>query len=273
MGSATPDGLPPLREVIARHGLRARRSLGQNFLLDLNLTSKIARTANDLGNSDIIEVGPGPGGLTRALLAEGARHVYAIERDERCLGALSEIDAAYPGRLTVISGDALDTDLAVLGAEPRRIISNLPYNVATPLLFNWLATAESFAEMILMFQSEVADRLTATPGNKMYGRLAIMAQWRCAVRRIFNVPASAFTPAPKVDSAIVSLVPRPVPLAPATADKLARVTQAAFGQRRKMLRSSLKSLNVDFERLGIDPRNRAEDLSIESFCAIARAID
>ena len=266
------DGLPPLREVIAKHGLNAKRSLGQNFLLDLNLTSRIARTAENLDASDVVEIGPGPGGLTRALLHEGARHVYAVERDERCLAALADIERAYPGRLTVISGDALATDIAALGRPPRRVIANLPYNVATPLLLKWLSRPDAFAELVLMFQSEVADRLTARPGTKAYGRLSIMTQWRCEVRRAFGVSSRAFTPPPKVDSAIVQMKPRPAPLAPADAGALAKVTEAAFGQRRKMLRSSLKSLGVDLEELGIDPSLRAENLTIEQYCGLARAL-
>lgn len=264
--------LPPLRDVIRKHELRAKKSLGQNFLLDLNLTSKIARTANDLSGSDIIEIGPGPGGLTRALLDEGARHVYAIERDERCLNALDEVASAYPDRLTVISGDAMETDISVLGHAPRRVVANLPYNIATPLLMRWMAQIESIAQFVLMFQSEVADRIVAQPGSKAFGRLSIATQWRCHTRRAFGVPASAFTPPPKVASAIVDLIPRDEPLAPADPQVLERVTALAFGQRRKMLRASLKSLRVDFDNLEIDPQSRAEELGIEQFCAIARAV-
>ncbi|MEQ8666184.1 MAG: 16S rRNA (adenine(1518)-N(6)/adenine(1519)-N(6))-dimethyltransferase RsmA [Rhodospirillales bacterium] len=266
------DGLPPLREVIANHGLNAKKSLGQNFLLDLNLTSKIARTASDLANSDIVEIGPGPGGLTRALLAEGARHVYAIERDERCLAALAMISEAYPDRLTVIPGDALTVDIGSIGTAPRRIVSNLPYNIATPLLLRWLHQINAVSEFVLMFQSEVADRLAAQPGTKAYGRLSIIAQWLCDVRRAFSLPPRAFTPPPKVDSAVVVLAPRPAPLAPAEFQALEIVTQAAFGQRRKMLRSSLRSLSLDLEALGIDPSQRAENLEIEAFCRLANAL-
>lgn len=272
MADNSPDGLPPLRDVIAQYGLNAKRSLGQNFLLDLNLTSKIARTATNLPDSDVIEIGPGPGGLTRALLADGARHVFAIERDDRCLAALAEISAAYPGRLTVIPGDALTIDIASMGAAPRRVVANLPYNVATPLLLRWLSQADSYSELVLMFQREVADRLTAAPGSKAYGRLSIIAQWRCEVRRAFGVPPQAFTPPPKIDSAVVVLTPRPEPLAPAEQWALETVTQAAFGQRRKMLRSSLKSLGLNLNELGIDPSDRAENLGIEAYCRLARAL-
>lgn len=264
--------LPPLRDVIREHGLRAKKNLGQNFLLDLNLTSKIARCAKHLEGSDIIEIGPGPGGLTRALLEEGARHVYAVERDERCINALQDVAAAFPGRLSLISGDALETDIASLGKQPRRIVANLPYNIATPLLMSWFSQVSAFEQMVLMFQSEVADRLTATTGTKAYGRLSIAAQWRCDVRRAFTVPASAFTPPPKVASAIVVLTPRPEPLAAADPKILEKVTALAFGQRRKMLRASLKPLSLDFEALDINPQARAEELSVEQFCAIARAI-
>lgn len=264
--------LPPLRDVIRDHGLRAKKSLGQNFLLDLNLTAEIARCADDLANSDIIEIGPGPGGLTRALLEEGARTVHAVERDERCLSALAEVAAAYPGRLNVINGDALDTDIAAIGTTPRRIIANLPYNIATPLLMQWLQQPSAFTQMVLMFQREVADRITATPGTKAYGRISIATQWRCDVRRAFVLPPSAFTPPPKVESAIVVLTPLREPRAPADPKILEKVTALAFGQRRKMLRASLKSLNVDFESLGINPQARAETLTIEQFCAIARSV-
>src|SRR5262245_10104041 len=238
------DGLPPLREVIQRHGLAARKSLGQNFLLDLNLTSKIARKAGDLGETTVIEVGPGPGGLTRALLAHGARRVVAIERDERCLAALAEIAAHYPGRLEVISGDALRTDFAALAAgEPVRIVANLPYNIGTELLVRWLTVADwppFWRSMTLMFQREVAGRIVAAPGSDSYGRLGVLAGWRTQAKIAFDVPPQAFTPPPKVTSSVVNLTPRAAPLA-ADVRLLSRVTEAAFGQRRKMLRQSLKS--------------------------------
>ena len=265
--------LPPLRDVIQRHGLRARRSLGQNFLLDLNLTEKIARTACDLPGSDVVEIGPGPGGLTRALLAAGARHVHAIERDERCLDALREIAATCPGRLTIIPGDALDIDPVLLGRPPRRIVANLPYNIATSLLLKWLRQTSGLDEMVLMFQKEVADRLTARPGTKAYGRLSVVAQWLFHVRHAFDVPARAFTPSPKVESALVVLTPRPRPLAPARFEALEAVARAAFGQRRKMLRSSLKPLGIGPNDTGLDLSRRAETLDIEEFCMLARVIE
>ncbi len=263
--------LPPLREVIARHKLGARRSLGQHFLLDLNLCARIARAAGDLTPASVIEVGPGPGGLTRALLEAGAARVIAVERDGRCVAALEELAAAYGPRLEVVEGDALETDLATLAPAPRRIVANLPYNVATPLLIGWLRQITDFAGLTLMFQKEVADRLTARPGTKDFGRLSVMVQWLCAVHREFNVASTAFTPPPKVASTVVSLTPRPRPLAPADWTALETVTASAFGQRRKMLRKSLQRLNLDLEGLGIDPTARAEDLEVEQFCALARA--
>jgi len=267
--------LPPLRDVIARHGLGARKSLGQHFLLDLNLTGKIARAAGDISHGTFIEVGPGPGGLTRALLDAGARKVVAIERDERCLAALAEIGAAYPGRLEVIAGDALAVAAHEIGEAPRRLCANLPYNVATPLLLGWLEHATAFVSMTLMFQKEVADRLLASPRTPDYGRLSIATQWRAQVRRLFDIDRRAFTPAPKVASTVVELLPRPAPLAPADPRLLEQVTAAAFGQRRKMLRQSLRSLGVDVTVLlgtaGIEPTRRAEELSIEEFCALTRA--
>lgn len=275
--SMSLDGLPPLRDVIERHGLRAKKALGQNFLLDLNLTGKIARAAGDLGAATVIEVGPGPGGLTRALLANGARHVVAVERDERCLPALAEISDRYPGRLTVVPGDALRTDFAELaGGAPARIVANLPYNIGTELLVRWLTVAEwppFYQSMTLMFQREVAERIVARPGSEAYGRLGILAGWRTEARIAFDVPPQAFTPPPKVTSSVVHLVPRSRPL-PADVGKLGRVTEAAFGQRRKMLRQSLKSLGGEnlLKAVGIDPTRRAETLEIEEFVALANAI-
>jgi len=270
------DNLPPLREVIARHGLGARHRLGQHFLLDLNLTGRIARAAGDLAAGTTIEIGPGPGGLTRALLAHGANRVIAVERDERCLPALAEISAAYPGRLQIIGGDALRIDAQRLGAPPRRIVANLPYNVATPLLLAWLAVAENFERMVLMFQREVADRLIAKPRSKDYGRLTIATQWRCQARRLFDIPPRAFTPPPKVTSSLLELTPRASPLAPADARLLERVVAAAFGQRRKMLRQSLRDLSTDPPALlaaaGIAETKRAEELSVVEFAALAEAL-
>jgi 16S rRNA (adenine1518-N6/adenine1519-N6)-dimethyltransferase len=272
------DDLPPLREVIARHGLSAKKQLGQNFLLDLNLTARIARTAGDLTHSTVIEVGPGPGGLTRALLAEGARRVIAIERDERAIPALEEIAVAYPGRLNIISGDAMTTDYAALADGPTRIVANLPYNIGTELLVGWL-TAEPwppfYASLTLMFQREVAERIVARPGEEAYGRLAVLAGWRSEARIVFNVARSAFTPPPNVTSAVVHLVPRPVdPAVPVR--KLEAVTRAAFGQRRKMVRQSLKATGAPVDTLlaaaGLKGDERAEVLPIEAFLAMAKAL-
>ncbi|MFQ5774516.1 MAG: 16S rRNA (adenine(1518)-N(6)/adenine(1519)-N(6))-dimethyltransferase RsmA [Kiloniellaceae bacterium] len=287
MPEAAPR-LPPLREVIARHGLRARKALGQHFLLDLNLTGRIARAvpgflpgaAGDLSQGTVVEVGPGPGGLTRALLAEGGRRVIAVEKDRRCLGALAELAAAYPGRLEILEGDALEIDAARLGAAPRRIVANLPYNVATPLLLRWLAALAddpaAFAGFVLMFQKEVAERLSARPRSKDYGRLTVVTQWLCEARSLFEVPARAFTPPPKVASTVIGVRPRARPLAPAALGALERVTAAAFGQRRKMLRQSLKALGVDVAALlaaaGVPETARAEELEVEAFCALARAL-
>jgi 16S rRNA (adenine1518-N6/adenine1519-N6)-dimethyltransferase len=268
--------LPPLREVIAAHGLAARKSLGQHFLFDLNLTGRIARSAGDLSVGTTIEVGPGPGGLTRALLDAGARRVIAIERDDRAVAIQHEIAAAYPGRLEVMAEDALAVDLAELGEAPRRIVANLPYNIGTPLLIGWLRRAECFESLTLMFQKEVVDRLAAAPGSPDYGRLAVITQWRCEVRPLFNISPAAFTPPPRVMSTVVGLIPRPQPLAPARMQTLERVTAAAFGQRRKMLRSSLKSLGEPLALLaaaGIDPTRRAEEIDVAGFCALARAVD
>ena len=273
--------LPPLREVIAQHGLRARKKLGQHFLLDLNLTGRIARAAGDLSQGTVIEVGPGPGGLTRALLAAGAAHVVAIEKDRRCLAALAELEAAYPGRLELIEADALKIDTARLGRPPRRIVANLPYNVATPLLLAWLRSLVTqpgaVAGFVLMFQKEVAARLVAVPRRKDYGRLSVITQWLCEARLLFEVPARAFTPPPRVTSAVVGLRPRPEPLAPASLPSMERVTAAAFGQRRKMLRQSLKSLGVDVAGLlaaaSVLETARAEELDVEDFCALARAVE
>lgn len=262
--------------MIARHGLAARKSLGQHFLLDLNLTGRIARAAGDLSLGTVIEVGPGPGGLTRSLLDAGAGKVVAIERDERCLAALAEVSAAYPGRLDVIAGNALDIAAHEIGEAPRRVCANLPYNIATPLLLAWLEHAAAFASLTLMFQKEVADRLLASPRTAAYGRLSVAAQWRAQVRRLFDIDRRAFTPPPKVVSTVVELLPRTAPLAPADPKTLEQVTAAAFGQRRKMLRQSLRSLGMDAPGLlaaaGIEPTRRAEELSIEEFCALAREV-
>lgn len=276
---AAIDGLPPLREVIARHGLAARKALGQNFLLDLNLTAKIARAAGDLSACDVLEVGPGPGGLTRALLAGGARHVLAVEKDDRCLPALAEIAAAFPGRLEVVHGDALAVDAAARLTPPVRVVANLPYNVGTELLAGWLTPPEwppFWQSLTLMFQKEVAERIVARPGSKAYGRLAILAQWRCEARIVMVLPPEAFTPAPKVHSAVVHLTALPGPRFPADAKVLGRIVAAGFNQRRKMLRASLKGVAPDIEAkllaAGIAPTARAEEVPLEAFCALARIV-
>jgi 16S rRNA (adenine1518-N6/adenine1519-N6)-dimethyltransferase len=273
------DDLPPLRDVVREHGLDAKRSLGQNFLFDLNLTARIARASGPLEGVTVVEVGPGPGGLTRALLALGARRVVAVERDERCLPALAAIGARYPGRLEVVSGDALETDWEALGLQgPVRVVANLPYNVATVLLTGWLEVEPwppLFESFTLMFQREVAERIVATPSApKDYGRLAVLCGWRTSARILFDVAPSAFHPPPKVTSSVVHLVPRADPL-PCRREDLAAVTQAAFGQRRKMLRQSLKPLGMDpqpiLEAAGIDPTARAETVPVEAFVALANA--
>ncbi|MCE8511230.1 16S rRNA (adenine(1518)-N(6)/adenine(1519)-N(6))-dimethyltransferase RsmA [Ruegeria pomeroyi] len=274
------DTLPPLREVIASHQLSARKSLGQNFLLDLNLTAKIARQAGNLSECDVLEIGPGPGGLTRGLLAEGARRVLAIEKDPRCLPALAEIAAAYPGRLEVINGDALEIDPLAHLRPPIRIAANLPYNVGTELLVRWLTPRDwppFWQSLTLMFQREVAERIVAKPGTKAYGRLALLAQWRAEARIVMSLPPEAFTPPPKVSSAVVHLTALPEPRFPADAAILSRVVAAAFNQRRKMLRAALKGQAPDIEdRLisaGIKPTERAEQVPLEAFCALARELE
>jgi 16S rRNA (adenine1518-N6/adenine1519-N6)-dimethyltransferase len=268
--------LPPLREVIGRFGLAARKSLGQNFLLDLNLIARIARAAGSLDGINVVEIGPGPGGLTRALLAAGAASVTAIERDQRCVEALEELTAAYPGRLRVVAGDALTIDPAGLVPAPRKIVANLPYNIATALLLQWLPSLGAYESLTLMFQKEVAARLAAAPRSRDYGRLSVLVQWTARVTPHFDVAPRAFVPAPKVTSTLIRVEPRPAPLAPCNRADLERVTAAAFGQRRKMLRQSLKSLGLPPEPLlaaaGIAPTRRAEELSVEEFCALARAV-
>lgn len=268
--------LPPLRDVIAAHGLGARKSLGQHFLLDLNLTGRIARAAGNLTVGTCIEIGPGPGGLTRALLDNGARSVIAIERDDRAIAIQQEIAAAYPGRLDIIAGDALEVDCTTLGQAPRRIVANLPYNISTVLLLQWLRRATAFESLTLMFQKEVVDRLAAPTRSPHYGRLSVITQWLCDVQPLFNVDKRAFTPPPAVMSTVVKLIPREQPLAPARFATMERVTAAAFGQRRKMLRSSLKALG-NAEKLldiaGIAPTARAEELHVTDFCALACAQD
>ncbi|MFN3508291.1 MAG: 16S rRNA (adenine(1518)-N(6)/adenine(1519)-N(6))-dimethyltransferase RsmA [Allorhizobium sp.] len=274
---AALDGLPPLRDVIARHGLDAKKALGQNFLLDLNLTQKVARTAGSLEGATVIEVGPGPGGLTRAILALGAKKVIAIERDARCLPALQEIADHYPGRLEVIEGDALKTDFEALAkGGPVRIIANLPYNVGTQLLVNWLLPKQwppFWQSLTLMFQKEVGQRIVAREDDNHYGRLGVLCGWRTRAHMAFDIPPQAFTPPPKVTSTVVHLEPIDKPL-PCDADKLEKVTLAAFGQRRKMLRQSLKPIGGEalLARAEIDPQRRAETLRVEEFCRIANLL-
>ena len=270
------DDLPPLREIIRRHGLTPKKSLGQNFLFDFNLTARIARAAEPLENITVVEIGPGPGGLTRALLALGARRVIAIERDQRAIAALGEISERYPGRLEIVAGDALHIDPRdQLGPERARVVANLPYNIATALLIGWLTTEPWppwYDSLLLMFQREVAERVVSTPGNKSYGRLSVLSGWRTEAKILFDVPRSAFVPPPKVTSSVVRLTPRQVPLLCESA-ALQRVTEAAFGQRRKMLRQSLKTLGADTGALlaaaGIEPTARAEEIPVEGFVALA----
>lgn len=273
------DSLPPLRDVIATYELSAKKALGQNFLLDLNLTAKIARQAGDLSGTDVLEVGPGPGGLTRGLLVEGARKVLAVEKDARCLPALAEIAAVYPGRLEVIEGDALQIDALAHLTPPIAICANLPYNVGTELLVRWLTPAvwpPVWSSLTLMFQKEVAQRIVAKPGDKAYGRLAVLAQWRCDAHIAMHLPPEAFSPPPKVSSAVVHLRALPAPRFEADAKVLERVVAAGFNQRRKMLRASLKGLSPDIEdhlnAVGIPPTERAERVSVEAFCALARQL-
>ncbi len=285
-GRDSPDSLPPLRDVIRTLGLTTKKSLGQNFILDLNLTRRIARAARDLAGRTVVEVGPGPGGLTRGLLLEGAGRVLAVERDERCAPALEAVARRYPGRLDVHMADALDADWPALlaahgaSAEPALIIANLPYGIATKLLIGWLETEPWppwFDLMVLMFQKEVAERIVAQPGTKAYGRLAVISQWRTEPRIVLTLKPEAFTPPPKVASAVVEFVPRPAPSPPCSVKTLGEVTAAAFGQRRKMLRASLKRLTPLPERLlgdvGLAPELRGEQLTVEDFARLALALD
>ncbi len=268
--AAMTAALPPLRDVIRRHGLDARRSLGQHFLLDQNLTDRVVRAAGPLAGVSVIEIGPGPGGLTRSLLAAGPAKVVAIEKDARCAAAIRELAEVFPDRLEIVEADALALDVRALAPSPRKVIANLPYNIAAPLLIGWLRNARDFAGFTLMLQREVAQRLAATPGGGAYGRLTVLVQWLCSVEYQFAVDRRAFVPPPRVTSAVVNLTPRPEPLARAEWRALETVTKAAFGQRRKMLRSSLRSLGIDAAEAGIQPTRRAEELSVEEFCALAR---
>jgi 16S rRNA (adenine1518-N6/adenine1519-N6)-dimethyltransferase len=277
--SAKDDGLPPLRDVIRRHGLAAKKSLGQNFLLDLNLAARIARTGGPLAGVTVVEIGPGPGGLTRALLTLGAERVIAVERDTRAIAAIEEVAAHYPGRLQIIAGDALELDpRPYLPGGPARIVANLPYNIATVLLVGWMSIEPWppwFDRAVLMFQREVAERIVAHTGTKSYGRLSVLVQWRCEARILFDINRSAFVPPPQVTSSLVLLSPRPAPL-PCDRKLLERVTEAAFGQRRKMLRQSLRSLGADvgqlLESANLDPTARAQEIPVDGFAALARAL-
>lgn len=265
--------LPPLRDVIKENDLAAKKSLGQNFLLDLNMTCRIARSAGDLTNINAIEIGPGPGGLTRAILMQSPKSLTAIERDDRCIRALAPVVQAADGGFKLIAEDALKCDLSEIVPPPRAILANLPYNIATPLLINWLKKAGDFEHFTLMFQKEVADRIVAQPSTKAYGRLAVIAQYCCEAEIVYNLPPSAFTPPPKVDSAVVHLIPKFQP-DPDFFAALEKVTEAAFGQRRKMLRASLKKLSPNsvalLEQLGIDPTLRAENLSVQQFIDLTK---
>jgi 16S rRNA (adenine1518-N6/adenine1519-N6)-dimethyltransferase len=268
-----PGALPPLRDVIRTHNLRAEKALGQNFLLDQNLTDKIARLANIADGTTVFEIGPGPGGLTRSLLSSPARHVIAIEYDPRAVAALQDLSAAADGKLTVVQADALTADLLTLAPAPRAIAANLPYNISTVLLIRWLETIRAdsgaFTSMTLMFQKEVADRILAGPGNRNYGRLSVMAQWLCSVKRLFDLPPEAFTPPPKINSTVLHFVPRAMPQHAPSFSTLEKILAAAFQQRRKMIRSSLKTYAAALEQTGIEQTLRAEDLSVEDYLRLA----
>ena len=273
------DNLPPLKDIISKYEIRAKKSLGQNFLLDLNLTSKIARYAGNLKQSDVLEIGPGPGGLTRSLLNEGARQVVSIEKDNRCIAALEEIQSLFPGRLRLLQGDALSMNVTQYLTDPIKIIANLPYNIGTELLVRWLNSKNwpSFWQsMTLMFQKEVANRIVARPGSKAYGRLSVMSQWRCNTKIAFNIPATAFTPPPKVESAVVHFEALNEPKFPAEVDKLEFVVSKAFNQRRKMLRGALKGHFMNVEEglfsIGVLPTKRAENITVQEYCAMSQIL-
>ena len=273
------DNLPPLKDIISKYEIRAKKSLGQNFLLDLNLTSKIARYAGNLKHSDVLEIGPGPGGLTRSLLNEGARQVVSIEKDNRCIAALEEIQSLFPGRLRLLQGDALSMNVTQYLTDPIKIIANLPYNIGTELLVRWLNSKNwpSFWQsMTLMFQKEVANRIVARPGSKVYGRLSVMSQWRCNTKIAFNIPATAFTPPPKVESAVVHFEALNEPKFPAEVDKLEFVVSKAFNQRRKMLRGALKGHFINVEEglfsIGVLPTKRAENITVQEYCAMSQIL-
>jgi 16S rRNA (adenine1518-N6/adenine1519-N6)-dimethyltransferase len=268
-----PDALPPLRDVIRTHNLRAEKALGQNFLLDQNLTDKIVRLANIADGTTVFEIGPGPGGLTRSLLSSPARHITAIEYDPRAVAALQDLGAAADGKLTVMQADALTADLTALAPAPRAIVANLPYNISTVLLVRWLeairADSKTFSSMTLMFQKEVADRILAGPGSKNYGRLSVMAQWLCSMKRLFDLPPEAFTPPPKINSTVLHFIPRTLPPDAPSFATLEKILAAAFQQRRKMIRSSLKAYASDMEKTRIEQTLRAEDLSVEDYLRLA----
>ena len=273
------DNLPPLKDIISKYEIRAKKSLGQNFLLDLNLTSKIARYAGNLKHSDVLEIGPGPGGLTRSLLNEGARQVVSIEKDNRCIAALEEIQSLFPDRLKLLKGDALSMNVTQYLTDPIKIIANLPYNIGTELLVRWLNSKNwpSFWQsMTLMFQKEVANRIVARPGSKAYGRLSVMSQWRCNTKIAFNIPATAFTPPPKVESAVVHFEALNEPKFPAEVDKLEFVVSKAFNQRRKMLRGALKGHFINVEEglfsIGVLPTKRAENITVQEYCAMSQIL-
>ena len=273
------DNLPPLKDIISKYEIRAKKSLGQNFLLDLNLTSKIARYAGNLKQSDVLEIGPGPGGLTRSLINEGARQVVSIEKDNRCIAALEEIQSLFPGRLKLLKGDALSMNVTQYLTDPIKIIANLPYNIGTELLVRWLNSKNwpSFWQsMTLMFQKEVANRIVARPGSKAYGRLSVMSQWRCNTKIAFNIPATAFTPPPKVESAVVHFEALNEPKFPAEVDKLEFVVSKAFNQRRKMLRGALKGHFINVEEglfsIGVLPTKRAENITVQEYCAMSQVL-
>lgn len=268
----TTAELPPLRDVIARYDLRAKKSLGQHFLLDQNLTDRIVRTAGDLSQFEVIEVGPGPGGLTRALLASNAQRVTVIEKDARCIEALRELSLHYPGRLNIVEGDALESGVLPAAEMPRQIIANLPYNISTVLLIGWLRNIAAYDSLTLMFQKEVADRIVSPPGTKAYGRLSVMSQWLCDVQSEFTVDRRAFTPPPNVTSSVVSFISRKLDVTDRQWSAMEQVAKTLFGQRRKMLRSTMKQLGLRAETIGLDPQSRAENLSVEQFYQIAEAL-
>lgn len=270
--SSPSNSLASLSTLISKHQLSAKKSLGQHFLLNQNLIDRIANVA-DVNSSTVIEVGPGPGGLTRSLLKHGARKIIAIEKDSRCINALKELQNLYPDHLEIVQGDALNVALSSLASPPYVIVANLPYNISSTLLLKWLKEGRKITKMTLMFQKEVADRLVASPNTKSYSRLSIITQWLCEIRLEFNIKASAFVPPPNVTSTLVTLIPHKKPIAKTSWRNLEAVTKAAFNQRRKMLKTSLKTFNFDFSKLRIEPNLRAENLTVEQFCQLANSIN